>query len=143
MIELIRNQNEIEGRNLEGLYIVGGLSITLRDQFWLPAVPLFVERSKPGGQISRKIRISRSEDGEAFDLRLVPAAYEDSVVRVKNENVRFICETQAEVLRLSNAQHLINRTLNRRGFVEDEILSAELTELMDDLTKEGGEIPAL
>jgi hypothetical protein len=125
MIEIVGIQ-DTEGRNLEGRYVLTGLPLGIGGKVSFPGAPLFVEKSTLAGHHCRKILLPGIQSGLATDAVLVPEHWDDHSIRVRNEYVRFICETPGEVVHLINSQQDILRAMRLRGYVPDSVIRDEV-----------------
>ncbi len=136
MIEMVDSM-DIEGRNLEGRYVLGGLSMNLGGKVCFPGTPLFVERSTAAGHHCRKILMPGIESGQATDAILVPQHWDDHSIRIRNHHIRFVCETSDEVVNLVNSQWAISEALKRRGYVSDDEIRVEILDIITSAMGEG------
>ena len=126
MIETILD-HEGDDRDLEGLFVLGGLPLDLVGA-WFPGTPLFVEKSGPLGHLCRNIRMQWDDAGNAVGVAKASREWDDHRVRVRPEYVRFICESEDDVIALLNTRANISRLLDRRGHETDDAVRSQILE---------------
>lgn len=136
MIDIIENQDAEIG-NIEGRYVLGGLPLGIGKGIWFPATPLFVERTTPAGHHCRKIRMLGIEYGQARDAVLVPRDLDDHCIRIRNDYVRYVCDTSEEVVNLVNARSAIAGAMDLRGHLTDDEVRACIFVIIRKVMEEG------
>ena len=129
MIEIIARPDE-RVRDLSGKYVLGGLPVG-RNLFF-PASPVLVERSMGQSHGCRKLVVSRDHQGYAHDVD-VYAGEGPELYRVRQENVRFVCDTAEEALALLNTQGAIRDAVSRRNFENDREIDGEIRKILEDV----------
>ncbi len=143
MIDIIGKQ-DTDVRNLEGRYVLGGLPLEIGKGVWFLGTPLFVERSMPGAHHCRKIVVEGMEYGRALAAVLAPLERNDHSIRIKNDFVRYVCDTSDEVVNLINARPAIMEAMKGRGYLSDDEVRIQIAEIIGNVVAGEPELqPAL
>lgn len=128
MIEIVDNNQDVAGRNLDGMIVVGGLPLSRFDA-WFPAVPVIVRKSTAVGFVCDRVDVQTSESGRVLSIQ---ASHESEAARIRPEYVRSVCDAADEAISLLNAQPEIELLINEKsGNVPDLEIARDIREIYE------------